>query len=420
MAIQREQGATKFLGYETTSQEKVLIAFARPTLIVAGLPGSPFYAEAGGQIGDAGTISNDQFEFRVSDTKKTPEGTIVHYGEFVRGDETVAKGNLATFVVDSERRDAIRANHSATHLLHLALKEVLGEHVAQKGSLVAPDRLRFDFSHFAPMTDEEKRAVEDRVNSEIRKNEASQIEVLPFDEAKKRGAVALFGEKYGAEVRVMRIGRRSIELCGGTHVRRAGDIGLFKITSEVGIAQGVRRIEAVTGEGALGYLRKLESQLQATAERLRGSPFEVAARVERLQKELREREREVEELKKKVALGSGGARDLLAQARDVGGVKVLSTRTDVGDPKALREVADQLRSKLKSGIVVVGGVADGKVALVAAVSADLTSRYNAGKIVAAVSGAVGGKGGGRPDMAQGGGTEPDKLDAALEKVYELL
>jgi alanyl-tRNA synthetase len=354
----------------------------------------------------------------VVDTLKTPGGLILHLGRARRGTPTI--GHTATFTVDAERRDRIRANHSATHLLHLALKEVLGAHVAQKGSLVAPDRFRFDFAHFQPMTDEEKRRVEDWVNEEIRKNAESVVKVMPFDAARRSGAVALFGEKYGETVRVMHIGSRSVELCGGTHVRRAGDIGLFKITQEIGIAQGVRRIEAVTGAGALEWVRRLESELNHVAERMRASPFEVAHRVERLQEELKAHRREIDELKRKMALGGGG-RDLLASVREVGGIKVLATRADVGDPKALREVADQLRSKIGSGVVVLGGVSDdGKVALVATVTADLTSRVHAGKLVGAVSGTVGGKGGGRPDMAQGGGSDAAKLDEALETVYRLI
>ncbi|HEX4461569.1 MAG TPA: DHHA1 domain-containing protein, partial [Polyangia bacterium] len=277
-----------------------------------------------------------------------------------------------------------------------------------------------DFAHFQPLTDDEKRRVEDLVNDEIRKNADSVISVMGFDEAKKSGAVALFGEKYGDTVRVMSIGGRSVELCGGTHVRRAGDIGLFKITQELGIAQGIRRLEAVTGAGAIEYVRKLEGELGHVAERVKVGPFETAARVEKLQDELKAMRREIEDLKRKMAMGGGG-RDLLAGVREVGGIKVLATRADVGDPKALREVADQLRNKLGSGVIVLGGVGeDGKVALVAAVSADLTGKIHAGKIIGEVSSAVGGKGGGKPDMAQGGGTDATKLDAALERVFALV
>jgi alanyl-tRNA synthetase len=418
--LEQKLGASRFVGYEATHASGK-IAWLRDlpdgrVEIVADE--TPFYGESGGQIGDTGTIASDKFDIEVVDTGKTPGGLILHLGRVTRGKPGV--GDTATFTVDETRRDAIRANHSATHLLHLALKEVLGSHVAQKGSLVAPDRLRFDFAHFAPMSDDEKRRVEDLVNDEIRRNADSVISVMAFDEAKKSGAVALFGEKYGDTVRVMRIGSRSTELCGGTHVKRAGDIGLFKITAEVGIAQGVRRIEAVTGQGALEYLRKVEGELGHVAERVRSTPFEAAVRVDKLLEELRAQRREIEELKRKMAMGGGAGRDLLAAVREVGGVKVLSTRADVGDPKALREVADQLRDKLKSGVVVLGGVTDGKVALVAAVTADLTARIHAGKIIGEVAKLVGGKGGGRPDLAQAGGSDASRLDEALESVYRLI
>ncbi len=425
-AVREELGPTRFLGYETTrAKAKLLVLFdehgqrveARDEgkLLELVAEATPFYGEAGGQIGDTGRIVGADFEIEVLDAIKPGGDLIIHRGRVLRG---IVSPSEAEFMVDEVRRDAIRANHSATHLLHLALKEVLGEHVAQKGSLVAPDRLRFDFAHFAPMTDDEQRKVEALVNGEIRRNLDSHTDVKSFDEARRSGAVALFGEKYGAEVRVMRIGSRSLELCGGTHVRRSGDIGLFKIVSEAGIAQGVRRIEAVTGAGALDYVRRLEMELARTGAALRSAPFEVAQRVERLQEELRERERTIEALKRKIALGSG--RDLLESARDVRGVKVLATRTEIGDPKALREVATELRDRMGSGIVVLGGVAEGKVALVAAVSNDLTPRYQAGKIIGTLSIAVGGKGGGRPDMAQGGGTKPDQLDAALAQVFEIV
>jgi alanyl-tRNA synthetase len=289
--------------------------------------------------------------------------------------------------------------------------------VAQKGSLVAPDRLRFDFSHFAPMTGDERARVEDLVNARVRANVAAATDVLPIAEAKRAGAIAFFGEKYGDTVRVVTMGE-SKELCGGTHVARTGDIAFFKLTEETGIAQGVRRIEAVTGAGALDYVRRLESELGAAGERLRAGPFEVAGRVEKLQAEVRERDKEIEKLKRKLA--SGGGRDLAAEARDVGGVRVLAARADVADPRALREVADALKDKLRSGVIVLAGVEGDKVALVSVVTADLAGRYHAGKIVGAVAGEIGGKGGGRADMAQGGGAHPERLDAALARVYEIV
>jgi alanyl-tRNA synthetase len=417
--LEQKLGATRFLGYEATTATGKLVSTrelpdGRWELIADQ---TPFYGESGGQIGDTGSIASDGLDAEVVDTLKTPGGLILHLARVKKGRPHA--GETATFTVDAVRRDMIRANHSATHLLHLALKEVLGGHVAQKGSLVEPDRLRFDFAHFQPMSDEEKRRVEELVNDEIRRNADSVISVMPFDEAKKSGAVALFGEKYGDTVRVMRIGSRSVELCGGTHVKRAGDIGLFKITQEIGIAQGVRRIEAVTGAGALDYVRKLEGELGHVAGAVRSAPFEAAGRVDKLLDELKAQRREIEDLKRKMAMGGGG-RDLMSQVREVAGVKVLATRADVGDPKALREVADQLRDKLKSGVVVLGGVADGKVALVAAVTQDLTARIHAGKIIGEIAKLVGGRGGGKPDLAQAGGSDAGKLDEALESVYRLI
>jgi alanyl-tRNA synthetase len=433
-SLRGDLGATEFLGYHSVEAVNPIAALLvqpkdpkeEPRRVETAETGeivqviaksTPFYGESGGQIGDTGRIFGGGFTIEVSDTQKPGGDLIVHIGKVLSG--KVEVGHSATFTVDHERRDAIRGNHSATHLLHWALRKVLGEHVTQKGSLVAPDRLRFDFSHFQPMTEEEKRRVEDLVNLEVLKNGEAQTTETSFDEARQLGAMALFGEKYGDRVRVMRIGAHSVELCGGTHVRRSGDIGLFKLTAETGIAQGIRRIEAVTGKGALEYVQKLEDELARAAEKTRAPLFKVAEQIERLQKDLKERDKKIDELQKKMAMGGGG-RDVMSQIKEVNGIKVLSTRSEVGDPKALREVADQLRNKIGSGVVVLGGVGDGKVAIVAAVTADLTDKYNAGKIVGAVSGVLGGKGGGRADMAQGGGPNADKLDEALESVYKLL
>ena len=433
-SLREELGTTRFLGYqEATAVE----AEGRIIALLDGRGGrvemrdegheveviadqSPFYGESGGQVGDVGRIvggsDEARFEIEVTETLKPGGDLIVHRGRVRSG--IAVSGVGARFSVDRYRRDATRRNHSATHLLHWALKQVLGDHVAQKGSLVGPQRLRFDFSHFAPLTEEEAGRIEDLVNLEALRNQDSEVVETSFDEARRLGAVALFGEKYGDRVRVMRIGAHSVELCGGTHVRRAGDIGLFKIVSEIGIAQGVRRIEATTGVNALHYLRQLEGELGRAGASLRGGLFEVAARVERLQKELKDKEREIEELRRKLA--SGGGRDLLAGAREIAGIQVLAARTEVGDPKALREVADQLRQRLGSGVVLLAGVVEGKVNLVAAVTADLTGRVQAGRLVGAVAGILGGKGGGRPDMAQGGGPAVERLDEALAKVYELV
>jgi alanyl-tRNA synthetase len=419
-------GATRFLGYQTTSARSKVVAlvaegaevetvgpFSKRVAVVTAE--TPFYGEQGGQVGDSGAMSSAKAKLRVSDVKRPVSTLWVHVVDVAEGELRV--GDEVELVVDVERRDAIRRNHSATHLLHWALRMTLGEHVTQKGSLVAPDRLRFDFSHFAPLTLEEKRKVERLVNARVRANAATDTQVLPIADAKKAGAIAFFGEKYGETVRVVSMAE-SKEFCGGTHVARTGDIAFFALTSEGGVAQGVRRIEAVTGEGALAQLWRLEDELQTAGDALSAAPFEVGAKVGKLQETLRERDKEIEKLRRKLA--SGGGRDLLAESREVAGVRVLATRADVADPKALRDVADQLRDKIKSGVVVLAGVEGEKIALVAMVTADLTAKLNAGKIVGAVSKDVGGKGGGRADMAQGGGDQPDKLDAALAHVADLV
>jgi alanyl-tRNA synthetase len=361
-------------------------------------------------------VTTSRAEVEILDAQKPTGDVIVHAGKVKKG--TLSVGDSAKFEVDAERRQAIRGNHSATHLLHLALKKTLGDHVAQKGSLVAPDRLRFDFTHFSPMTAEQIGAVEDWVNREVLKNEDSQIEVLPIAEAKKRGAVAMFGEKYGDSVRVVKIGGESLEFCGGTHVGRAGDVGLFKILSESGIAQGVRRIEAVTGLGALAHLRRLERELADTGARLKVSPFQVSERVERLQQDMKKTEREVEKLKAKLA--GGGSRDLMSDVTEINGIKVLATSSEVDDVKALRDTGDRLRDKLQSGIVILCGVGADKVALVSMVTKDLTDRFHAGRLLEIVAEVTGGKAGGRPDMAQGGGKDPAKVPEALKKVLEAI
>jgi alanyl-tRNA synthetase len=419
-------GPTKFLGYQTTeSTSKVVALVADGAEVDAVGPFSkrvavvttetPFYGEQGGQLGDSGAMSSAKAKLRVLDVKRPVSTLWVHHVEVTEGELRV--GDEVTLTVDVERRDAIRRNHSATHLLHWALRTTLGEHVTQKGSLVAPDRLRFDFSHFAPLTLEEKRKVEGLVNARVRANAATDTQVLPIADAKKAGAIAFFGEKYGETVRVVSMAE-SKEFCGGTHVARTGDIAFFVLTSEGGVAQGVRRIEAVTGAGALDQVWRLEDELGQAGDALSAAPFEVGAKVVKLQESLRERDKEIEKLRRKLA--SGGGRDLLGEARDVAGVRVLATRADVADAKALREVADQLRDKMGSGVVMLAGVEGDKIALVAMVTADLTAKLNAGKLVGAVSKDVGGKGGGRADMAQGGGSLPDKLDAALARVADLV
>jgi len=420
--LANELGATKFTGYEGrgTAGEGVVRAIVvggkrveraeRGAEVALVFDQTPFYGASGGQIGDTGWVVGPNAKVQIDDTEKPTGDMHVLIGEVETG--SIAVGERVKFTVDDERRERIRANHSATHLLHHALKKVLGDHVGQKGSLVAPDRLRFDFTHFSPMTHEQIRQVEDLVNAEIRANLDSKIEVLPIDQAKQRGAVAMFGEKYGDRVRVVSIGGESLEFCGGTHVRRAGDIGLFKILSESGVAQGVRRIEAVTGAGALEYLRKLEDEVGKTGERLKASPFEVAARVEKLLADQKTLDREIEKLKQRIASGGGG-RDLMSETVTVKGIKVLAAQVEVDDKKVLRDTADQLRDKLGSGVVVLVGTGGSDVKLLAMVSKDLVERVQAGKIIGAVAAQLGGRGGGKPDIAEGGAKDATQVPQAL-------
>jgi alanyl-tRNA synthetase len=421
-AVAGEVGATRFTGYDgrgTTGDgaiKAILVDGERVQRAAAGarvrvlVDQTPFYAESGGQIGDTGEVTAAGGAIRIDDTKKPTGDVHMLIGEVTRG--AIAVGDAVTFSVDDERRERIRANHSATHLLHHALRRVLGDHVAQKGSLVAPDRLRFDFAHFSPMTDDQKRQVEDLVNAEIRRNLDSVVEVLPIADAKQRGAVAMFGEKYGDQVRVVSIGGESIEFCGGTHVRRAGDIGLFKIVGEAGVAQGVRRVEAVTGAGALDYLRRLEDELARTGDRLKAAPFEVAQRVDKLLADQKALDREIDKLKQRLASG-GGARDLLSDVVMIKGIKVLAASVEVDDAKVLRDTGDQLRDKLGSGVVVLAGTGGAEVKLVAMVTKDLVGKVSAGKLLGEIAPVLGGRAGGRPDMAQGGGKDASQVPAAL-------
>ena len=413
--------ATTFLGYrmlDGSATVKALFAGGESVdSLESGTAGAvvldrtPFYAESGGQIGDTGTLSGGEALFKVEDTIRFGEAHG-HLGEMSEGGLSV--GDKVEARVDAERRAAIVLNHSATHLLHAALRSVLGTHVQQRGSLVAPDRLRFDFSHHEPVTDEELQRIERLVNRQIRLNSDAEITELPYDEAIASGAIAFFGDKYSGTVRVLRLGDFSMELCGGTHVNRAGDIGLLKITSETGIAAGVRRIEAVTGEGAEAWVDASEGLLRNVAGLVKGARDDVADRVAQLVERNRGLEREVQALKGQLA--SGGGRDLLAEAVEVKGVKVLATRIDGVDPSPLRDAADKLRSQLGTGVVVIGSVQGRKVRLVADVSRDLTESLHAGRLVGAIAKRVGGKGGGRADFAQAGGTQPENLDEALALV----
>ncbi len=375
---------------------------------------SPFYGESGGQKGDAGILrGGNGLEIKVIDTLKPLPGLIVHQGEVKRGE--IAVGGAVKLEVDGGKRQSTARNHTATHLLQSALKQVLGNHIKQSGSLVESGRLRFDFSHFSAMTDDELKQVGEIVNSEIWKDAAVSTEELTIDEAKVRGATALFGEKYGDRVRVVTVPGFSMELCGGTHVKRAGEIGPFRILSEGGIAAGVRRIEAVTGAGAYTQMMSEKEELDRIAGLVKGQSGEVAKKVEGLVARQKALESEVEKLKAKLA-SSGGGKDLMSEVVEVGGVKLLSVRIDGTDAKSLRGLMDDLKAKIKSGIVVLGSPDGDKVLLIAGVTADLTDMFHAGKIVGQIAPIVGGKGGGRPDMAQAGGKDVSKLDEALGAV----
>jgi alanyl-tRNA synthetase len=334
----------------------------------------------------------------------------------VRG--SIATGDTVTAAVNAERRQATVLNHSATHLLHAALRQVLGNHVAQKGSLVAPDRLRFDFSHFEPVSPEQLEEIESLVNEQIRRNNAANTAIMGYDDAVASGAVALFGEKYGDEVRVLKIGDFSTELCGGTHVAQVGEIGLFKITSETGIAAGVRRIEAVTGRIALAWLRSGEQALAGIAGLVKSGRDEVEDKVRQLVERGRQLEKEVGKLKGQLASGKGS--DLAEQAVDIGGVNVLAANVEGADSKSLRDAVDRLKNKLSPAVVVLATVEEGKVRLVAGVTKETTSRIKAGELISEIAQLVGGKGGGRPDMAQAGGNDPAGLAAALARVPEFV
>ena len=374
---------------------------------------SPFYAESGGQIGDTGLLSIGKSRFEVQDTRKVGQA-IVHYGVVTEG--TIKVGDVICASVDEQRRRAIARNHSATHLLHAALRNVLGEHVSQKGSMVAADRLRFDFSHFEPMTNAEVLAIEQQVNAWVLSNNEAKTQLMALDDARKSGAMALFGEKYDDPVRVFAIGDYSIELCGGTHVSRSGDIGLFKVVSETGVAAGVRRIEALTGTAALQWAHDTDACLARVAKALKSERDGVDAKVDQLVTRARELEKEIERLKGKLAASEGD--DLVSRAVDVKGLKVLAAKLDGVDPKGLREIVDQLKNKLGSAAVVLATVSDDKVSLVAGVTKDWTDRIAAGPLANHVAQQVGGRGGGRPDMAQAGGSDPAHLDVAIDSVVE--
>ncbi|MGH8118879.1 MAG: alanine--tRNA ligase [Rhodanobacteraceae bacterium] len=411
---------TQFLGYETlTADCKVLAILREGGAVDALAPGeaaaiildrTPFYAESGGQVGDTGALEHAGGRFEVRDTRKFGGQFHGHIGEW-KGGAPLRVGDGVVARVDGARRQAIVLNHSATHLLHAALRETLGEHVTQKGSLVAPDRLRFDFSHFQPVKPAELRRIEDRVNEQIRRNDAAEIRNMAYDDAIATGAMALFGEKYGANVRVLRMGDFSTELCGGTHVARTGDIGLFKIVSESGVAAGIRRIEALTGAGAVAHVAGEEQQLADMAGMLSATAGDIADKLRQLLDRQRKLEHELAALQDRQAGAATG--DLAAHARGVDGVKLVAARVDGMDAKALRSAVDTLKQKLGDCVVLLASSRDGKASLVGGVHGAALGRIKAGDVVAHIANRIGGKGGGRPDMAQGGGADSPALDDAL-------
>jgi len=422
-AIAYSGPSTAFHGYESLQHEgKVLAIYkegSRVEFIEAGdeavivLDKTPFYAESGGQVGDSGELLAANGTFAVADTQKIQMDVFGHKGLLRSG--RLATGDAVLAEVDRIARARTERNHSVTHLMHKALREVLGPHVQQKGSLVDSSKTRFDFAHNQPVTDAEIRKVETLVNAEILANAATEARMMAIEDARKSGAMMLFGEKYGDEVRVLDIGN-SRELCGGTHVKRTGDIGLFKIVAESGVAAGVRRVEAVTGERALTYIQEQELQLQRVAEAVKAQPQDAAARITQILDNVKHLERELGRMKSKLASSQGD--DFADRVREIKGVKVLAVCLEEADPKTLREAADKFKNKFRSCVIMLAAVEDGKVKLIAGVTSDLTARLKAGELVNFVAQQVGGKGGGRADLAQAGGTEPDNLPAALESVAD--
>ncbi|MBK9153898.1 MAG: alanine--tRNA ligase [Chloracidobacterium sp.] len=427
-------GTNKFHGYETTSREEsrvvsILNGDGQLDLLSEGEQGgvvldeTPFYAESGGQVGDTGilvsTAGGTGFQAIVNDTYSPVAGLIIHKVKVENGSLRV--GDTVRAVVDAEKRDATRRNHTATHLVHAALKEVLGTHVKQAGSVVAPNYLRFDFTHYQPMTEAEIREVEDLVNRYILQNEPVTTNMMALEEAMRSGAVAMFGEKYGSEVRVLSVGdgKFSMELCGGTHVRATGDIGSFKITSDEAIASGVRRIRAITGFDAFERFREDEVLISRSLDVLKTQRDQLPNAIERLQDELKRTRREIDDLKLKIATGAaGGASSNGEEARDVSGIKVVGKIVEGLDANGMRQLSDTLLARLKSGVVVLGRKDEGKASLIVRVSDDLKDKVKAGTIVKDIVPILGGKGGGRPDMAEGGGPDAEKLSEAIDAAYQ--
>jgi alanyl-tRNA synthetase len=425
-ALAAEGFRPEFVGYDLTSAEApvtMLVAGEREVAAAAAgeavdivVPRTPFYAESGGQAGDRGRIIGPEGEAAVATTVKDPTGIIIHKATVTAG--RLNRGDTVTLLVDGAAREATALNHTATHLLHAALRAVLGEHVKQAGSLVAPERLRFDFTHFSPVDPETLERLEEIVNREIRANHPAHVEEMDAEAAFQSGAMALFEEKYGDRVRVISLSDFSKELCGGTHTGRTGNIGLFKILSEAGVAAGVRRIEAVTGAGALKAVQAEARALREAAQLLREKPEALPARVSRLLADVKALEREIEKLKSRLAGAAAG--DVAAEVERVGGAAVLVKRVEADSPAALREMLDRFKDRLRSGVVVLGCAVAGKAMLAAGVTADLTGRFHAGEIIRRAAEKVGGRGGGRPDMAQAGGPQPEKLDEALAEALAII
>ncbi|VEN75103.1 alanyl-tRNA synthetase [Candidatus Desulfarcum epimagneticum] len=408
-----------FKGYEALSWESEIIAVSEDAgEVEVATKETPFYGESGGQEGDTGIIAGKNFHIRVERTWKDPSDVIIHRGLLTAGE--VRKGDAATLTVDGDRRAGIARNHTATHLLHSVLRAVLGDHVKQAGSRVGHDRLRFDFSHFSKVSRDELEEIERRMNEKIVENAPLQTREMEMDEALRSGATAIFEEKYGERVRVVSIGDFSRELCGGTHARLTGDIGLFKITGESSVASGVRRIEAVTGPGALAHVQETERVVKDMSALLKADPHEIAERVKNHLKRRKELEKENGRLKTLAASAPRGGDSIEDSIRMAGDVKTLVRQAPVDSPSALRDLADKFRDKLGSGIVVLGSEADSKAMLIAVVTRDLSDRFHAGKIIREAAGAMGGRGGGRPDMAQAGGPHPEKLGDALQRAFEVI
>lgn len=425
MDIQKKT-PSQFVGYTSESAEAMVTSVVKDgkpvdaaekgdqVMFTTNL--TPFYGESGGQMGDTGMAVGNGIEVEIADTKKPLPDLIVHVGTVKKG--TLAADAKLTLAINSERRADISRNHTATHLLHKAMREVLGEHVKQAGSLVAPDRLRFDFSHFQAVTKEELKQIEEHANKAVRQNFDVTPCEMSYDEAVEKGALAFFGEKYGDEVRMVDVGGFSRELCGGTHVVATGEIGLIKVMAESSVAAGVRRIEAVTGRGAIAYVERLENERSELAKFLKVQPGELVTRVRKLVDDNKKLEQKMKSASAEQAGASVG--DLVAKAQDVGGVKLIAERVDGIDQCAMRDLGDRVRDKLQSGVIVIGAEVGGKVALIVMVTKDLTKKIRAGDIMKELATVVGGKGGGRPDMAQGGGPEVSKLDEALNKVKEMI